>query len=239
MSSLVFIRETKISRIFSPNEKRRYYAILFDLDGALIKSTYQSKEAKIALINKLKELGINVNNISMDDTTMDILSKANAQIKKNRDISLEDAKRIMNEILDRFDIEAISRSELIHNTKSVLLSLRNKGLRLGIVTNSSRQGVKFALEKFSLRKYFDIIVTRNDVEKIKPCEEGIIKALTSLGCRRPQVMYVGDSWVDIKAAKNAGVISVAITGGISRPERLQQESPDIIINSLNELLDII
>jgi len=239
MLSLVSIREAKISRVISPCGKRKYCAILFDLDGVIIKSTYQSREAKIALINKLRELGINVSNFSLGDTTMDILSKAYAQIKKNRNIPLEDAKRIMNEILDKFDLEAISRSELIHNAKSVLDSLRNKGLRLGIVTNSCRQGIKFALEKFSLKKYFDIIVTRNDVEKMKPSEEGIIKALTSLGCKRYEAMYIGDSWVDIKAAKNARVISVAIIGGISRPERLQQESPDILVGSLDELLDIV
>jgi HAD superfamily hydrolase (TIGR01549 family) len=229
----------KTSQNLSQAEKRKYYAILFDLDGTIIKSTYQPREAKTALINKLKELGVNVSNISLNETTMNIIDKAKAQIKKKTNLSLKEVNKTINEILDKFDIEALSRSELIHDAKSILNSLRNKGLKLGIVTNSGRKGVKLTLENFNMKNYFDVIVTRNDIEKMKPSGEGIIKAVTSLGCKRNQIMYVGDSWVDIRSAKNAGVIAVAITGGLSTSEKLRQESPDIMLNSLDELLDIV
>jgi phosphoglycolate phosphatase-like HAD superfamily hydrolase len=53
------------------------------------------------------------------------------------------------------------------------------------------------------------------------------------------VAYVGDNWVDILAAKDAGVEAIALIGGSSPLERLRQESPDAIIKSLHELLNIL
>ena len=89
----------RTSRNLGQPEKREYYAILFDLDGTIIKSTYQPREAKTALINKLKELGVNVSNISVNETTMDIIDKAKAQIKKKTNLSVKKVNKTINEIL--------------------------------------------------------------------------------------------------------------------------------------------
>lgn len=229
-------REKTSGKSFSTIEYK-YSLILFDLDGTIIKSTFQPREAKAAVIDELRKLGIS-NNINTDETMMDIIEKASMQIKKKKELPWEKARRRINDILDRFDVEALSRSELIHNSKPTLSLLKDKGLRLGIVTNSGRKGAKLFLENSGLENYFDVIVTRNDMQKMKPSGEGIVKAIDTLGCKRNQVMYVEDSWVDVRSAKNAGVVAVAITGGLSPSERLRQESPDIIINSLGELLDM-
>ena len=89
----------RTSRNLGQAEKRKYYAILFDLDGTIIKSTYQPIEAKTALINKLKELGVNVSNISVNETTMDIMDKARAQIKEKTNLSLKEVNKTINEVL--------------------------------------------------------------------------------------------------------------------------------------------
>jgi len=88
----------KTPRNLNPAEKRKYFAILFDLDGTIVKSTYQPREAKTALINKLEELGVNVSNISVNETTMDIIDKAKAQIKEKTNLSLKEVNKTINEI---------------------------------------------------------------------------------------------------------------------------------------------
>lgn len=224
------------TKLHSFKEKRRIHAIFFDLDGTVIKSTFQAKEMKVALIKKLKELELDVSDITTNDTTMDILGKAERQVIENRKLSLESLRESMGTVHDKFDIEALSRSKLVKDAKSVINQLRKLGFKFGLITSSGRRGVKIALGKFGLKSCFDVVVTRNDVKRIKPSGEGIKKALSILEYAPNEVAYVGDSWVDVLAAKDAGVMAIAIIGGVSPKEKLLKASPDIIINSLNELL---
>jgi len=87
----------------------------------------------------------------------------------------------MSAVLDRFDIQALSQSELVDGAKSVIDQLRRWNLKFGLITNSGRAGVKMAIEKLGLSGCFDIVVTRNDIERIKPSGESVQKAVSTLG----------------------------------------------------------
>lgn len=218
---------------------KKIRVVLLDLDGTVIKSAFKVDEAKTALVEKLKQLGLDISTISVNDTFMDIIMKAEKQASENKKLDLESLRKSMSGVLDKFDIQAISQSELIKGAKPVISQLRNRGIKLGLITNSGRIGVKMALEKFGLVGCFDVAITRNDVKRVKPSGEIIQKALSVLGCVPNETAYVGDSWADVLAAKDAGVIAIAIIGGISPKEKLVQVSPDITISSLDELLRIV
>jgi HAD superfamily hydrolase (TIGR01549 family) len=224
---------------YGSKSKRKVKAILLDLDGVIIKNTFEVNEAKRGLVGKLEKLGLDVSTISVDDTFMDIMAKAEKQVVESKKLDLEYLKKSMSAVLDKFDFEALSRSELIGGARSVINELRRRSLKLGLVTNSGRARVKMALEKFVLSGCFDVVVTRNDVERIKPSGESVQKTVSTLGCAPNEVAYVGDSWADVVAAKNAGVMAIAIVDGTSPKEKILQASPDAIISSLDELLGII
>ncbi|PJA53243.1 MAG: hypothetical protein CO167_07755, partial [Candidatus Marinimicrobia bacterium CG_4_9_14_3_um_filter_48_9] len=50
---------------------------------------------------------------------------------------------------------------------------------------------------------------------------------------------VGDSFVDVKAAKAAGVTAVAVEQGYTPRERLIQEKPDLLVKNFLELLKLL
>lgn len=224
---------------YNSKSQRKVRAILLDLDGVIIKSTFKVNEAKRGLVEKLEKLGLDISTISVDNTFMDIMAKAEKQVVESKKLDLEYLRKSMSAVLDKFDIEALSQSELMNGAKSVINELRRQGLKLGLITNSGSVGVKIALEKFGLNGCFDVVVTRNDVERIKPSGESVQKALSTLGYAPKEVAYVGDSWADVVAAKDASVMAVAIVGGISPKEKILQASPDAIISSLDELFGII
>jgi HAD superfamily hydrolase (TIGR01509 family) len=227
------------TRSCNTESRRKVKAVLLDLDGVIIKSTFKADEAKKGLVAKLDELGLDISTISVDDTFMNIVVKAEKQAVQDKKLDLEYLRKSLSAVLDKFDIQALSRSELIDGAKSVISRLRRRSLRLGVVTNSGRAGVKMALKKFGLNGCFDVVVTRNDVERIKPSGECVQKAVSTLGFAPNEVAYVGDSWADVAAARNAGVMAIAIVGGISPKEKILQASPDVIISSLDELPGII
>jgi pyrophosphatase PpaX len=171
-------------------------------------------------------------------TVMEILNEARARVHESGTVSQAETDREVSNVLDRFDVAPLSNARLRKGVRAVLDSLVSKGFRLGLVTSAGRKGVDSALNRLRLVEYFSVVVTRNDVQSMKPSGEGILKAIRMLGCDSADVAFVGDSWVDVRAAKDAGVRAMALVGGLSPLARLKEEHPDALVKSLHELLSI-
>lgn len=221
-------------------QEERKRVVLFDLDGTLMNSKFRFTEAKAAIVKRLEELGIETAGITPETMTMtEILTEARARVQLDGTLSPAKVEEELDSVLDQFDIESLSNSELREGARIVLDSLVSREFKLGIVTSSGRKGTNLVLDRFGLAHYFSAVITRDDVRSPKPSAEGVLKAVQILGCDRADVTYVGDSWVDILAAKDARVGAIALIGGLSPLERLKQESPDALIKSLRELLKIL
>ena len=86
----------------------------------------------------------------------------------------------------------------------LLTSLRNRGIRTGIVTGKSRGAWKITLQHVRLGD-FDTMVCDEDVSRPKPDCEGLVKAMENLGVSPSETIYVGDSKDDLEAATTAGI----------------------------------
>jgi pyrophosphatase PpaX len=118
----------------------------------------------------------------------------------------------------------------------LLVRLKDEGRRLGIVTAKRRKTVALAFDQIPLEHLFETVVGGDETARHKPDPEPLLLALERLGADPADTAYVGDAPFDIKAAKAAGVFSVAVTwGGIHSRERLEAESPDAIVDSAEEL----
>jgi pyrophosphatase PpaX len=122
----------------------------------------------------------------------------------------------------------------------VLVRLKDEGRRLGIVTAKRRETVELAFAKVPLGHLFDTVVGGDETQHHKPDPEPLLLALDRLGARADEAVYVGDAPFDVRAAKAAGMHSVAVTwGGIHTRERVEAEGPDAVVDSAEELLDVL
>ncbi|MBV8064774.1 MAG: HAD-IA family hydrolase [Actinobacteria bacterium] len=121
--------------------------------------------------------------------------------------------------------------------EGLLQRLHREGRRLGIVTAKRRSTVELAFEHVPLGHVFDTIVGGDETERHKPDPEPLLVAAERLGASPAETVYVGDSPFDIRAAKAAGMRSVAVTWGrIHDRSRLEHEHPDAIVDTVEELL---
>lgn len=117
------------------------------------------------------------------------------------------------------------------DTESMLKTLREKGIKLALISNTDNFSVNFVLDKYKLRDYFDAIVLSCDEGKLKTDPALFEVALEKLGVDKEDALMVGDSLeTDIEGAKKAGVPSLLIDRKNKR-----EYSPKIL--TLNELLD--
>jgi pyrophosphatase PpaX len=122
----------------------------------------------------------------------------------------------------------------------VLTRLKDEGRRLGVVTAKRRETVRLAFSYLPLERFFDVVVGSDDTERHKPDPQPLAHALDLLKATRDDAVYVGDSPFDIRAAKAAGMHSVAVTwGGIHPRARLEAEQPDAVVDSAEELLGVL
>ncbi len=109
---------------------------------------------------------------------------------------------------------------------------------LGVVTTKTGEYSQILLEHMELMKYFDVLIGREHVTYPKPHAEPILKALMKLEHDRNNTWMIGDTCMDMIAAKNAEVNSIAVTSGYGTAEKLQKCS-DIIHETVLEAVNFI
>jgi pyrophosphatase PpaX len=119
----------------------------------------------------------------------------------------------------------------------LVVTLKEKGYKLGIVTSRKAWTTTRGLEKFGLDKYFDVVITAQDTDKHKPDPEPVFMALEKLDSKAEESIIIGDTKFDVLCAKNAGIKSVLVdwTIALSEEERTGEYAPDYIIYKANEL----
>lgn len=128
-----------------------------------------------------------------------------------------------------------TKIEVFPGVVEVLKYLKERGYRLGIVTSGPRYQV-LKLKVSGIYRYFDVVVTRDDVGSIKPEPRIFLAALEKLKISPKDAVMVGDSLEqDILGAKGVGMKSVWINVGGENGYNL----PDFEISSILQLPEVI
>lgn len=117
----------------------------------------------------------------------------------------------------------------------LLGKLSKEGYKLAIVSNKFDKAVK-GLNQIYFGGYVKVAIGESENVSKKPAPDTVFKALRELGSTADKSIYVGDSEVDVKTAKNSGMKCVGVTWGFRDREVLEQEGADYIIDTPEELL---
>ena len=121
----------------------------------------------------------------------------------------------------------------------LIRDLKRQGVRLGIVTNNSREGTRMGLEHLGLTGAFSVVVTCDDVSCCKPDPEGIRLALDRLGSDPAGALFVGDSANDLLAARRAGIPGVLVGWTSLDPAKLLDCRPTYIVHRAEQLSELV
>lgn len=105
-----------------------------------------------------------------------------------------------------------------------------------LITNKPRQFTEPLITSLGWDSHFEFLLCGDDLSERKPSPVPVLHACKELGISVENTLMVGDSRADIQAAKSAGVASVAVTYGYNHGEDIRGTAPDLVIDSLNQLL---
>ncbi|HIU76829.1 MAG TPA: HAD-IA family hydrolase [Candidatus Pelethocola excrementipullorum] len=137
---------------------------------------------------------------------------------------------------DKADEVMASHTQLYPGVLEGLREWKKAGMKLGIVTTKYHYRIDQILKLCHGEGIFDRIVGGEDVEREKPDPEGLLFCIDAWGMKKEEVLYVGDSLVDAKTAKNAGVPFCAVTTGTTDEEAFRPFPHVGIYESVNHLI---
>ena len=212
--------------------------VLFDLEGTLVRSMEMDPEAveqyRTKTREKLVELGIPRNILGWERTSTLMRNKAIEYVEKH--FTKEETKSFkvgMDRFLRNYELRWADNSRVFPDTIPALRKLKGLGIKMGVITNTSRNAANHMLLSHRLVSFFKVVITREDVSRLKPDPEGIRLALKRLNARK--FVLVGDLVYDSNAAKNAGGLSVIVNRDTSRKLEFQA---DYVVGSLMEVLNL-
>lgn len=183
--------------------------IIFDMDGTLTKPNVD-----FAAIEK--EIGAKVGFI------IDYAEKS----------SPEERARAL-EILERYEAQSASESELNEGVLEMLEYISKKRLKKALLTRNSRKSVETVLRKHKLQ--FEFIVSREDT-KPKPAPDPIFLLSKRMNIHTDHLLMVGDYKYDIMCGKSAGTKTVLLR---YKEYRETEVVPDFEIDTIREIIHVI
>ncbi len=201
--------------------------ILFDLDGTLIDST----DAIVGCFyHSFKELDFNFKG-SVEDIKNEIGYPLDVMYH-----TLGVPKDKVSNFVDSYKKEyrKISQAQTFLLPQAVeCVKLASSFARLGVVTTKTTAYTIPLLENFGIMSYFETIIGRQEVVNPKPHPEPIFKALENMGLKASSNIYmIGDTKLDIIAANDAKINSVAVLCGYGKKDELVKYTQNIVTDSL-------
>ncbi len=141
--------------------------------------------------------------------------------------------------LDLYQENTSKRSRLYPGVMEGLAFLRSAGLRLGCVTNKAARFTEPLLRDLGIPDYFSIVISGDTLPQKKPSPLQLLHAASHFGVAPQQSLMVGDSVSDVKAARAAGFAIVCMSYGYNHGVDIRQASPDAVIDSLEELRELL
>ena len=216
--------------------KTHYQAYLFDLDGTLVDTAPDLGEA---LNVSLRETGV-------PGVTAD---QARQWIGRGARYSLIQALEYFELVLEQTAVDALLEKFLNYYAEHIadlstpydgvvytLGALHDAGTKLAVVTNKPTRFTVPLLSALALDGYFSSVVCGDTAAQPKPAADPILLCLSELTVPADQALMVGDSSVDVEAAKAAGVDVACFSGGYNHGIDVYSLKPNLVFDDMREIL---
>jgi len=204
-------------------------AFLFDLDGTLI-------DSKLDLVNSVNFMLREMQRGTLPLATVasyighgapklvaDVLGPDSAEADRKRGLEI---------FLAHYDQHNLDATRAYPGVVEGLEALQ--GRPMAVLTNKPKKMSVEILEALGLLKYFRAVYGGDSFEKKKPDPAGALAILKDLGAQPQEAAMVGDSDVNIKTARNAGMLAIAVNYGFGQHDRHTQPA-DLYVDSLQEI----
>lgn len=210
-------------------------AIIFDLDGTLVDTLNDLTDANNYALEQLGFPGHSPQEYKLlvGAGSRELARKA---LPPDR-VDLTDT--LLEMILDRYKDHCLDKTKPYPGIRELLAELDSRDIRLAVLSNKPDALTKhIAIDIFG-SDCFEIITGHLDGTPTKPDPTSVLGILEQMKLSHTDVLYVGDSAVDMATAIAAQLRAVGVSWGFRDRQELQDAGADHIIDRAAELLDLL
>ncbi|MGB0734340.1 MAG: phosphoglycolate phosphatase [Pontibacterium sp.] len=215
-------------------------AVVFDLDGTLIDSVPDLATCVDIMLQGLGKAPVGEGKVRcwVGNGAQMLVARAladddHAQVEQHDPALFELAMKMF---FVAYAEGCAANSQVYDGVVECLEVLKSKGVGLGVITNKPLQFTLPMLVHFGLAPYFTLVLGGDSLTEKKPSPMPIEMAYKAFDADAQSLLMVGDSRSDIRAARAAGCPVVAVPYGYNHGVDIAEESPDLIVQRLDELL---
>jgi len=213
-------------------------AVIFDIDGTLSDSDDQ-------MVNQVERL--------VKPFTFFISGKARTAFARWLVMAVESPGNFIYSMADRFDLDSLFIRLLDHRSRNRKHKLRSYRLipevnemlaslsprfPLAVASARDEQTSMAFINQFELGSLFRVVVTSQSTHHTKPFPDPLIYAAEKMGVPPANCLMVGDTTVDMRAAKLAGMQAAGVLCGFGREKELRRAGADAILTSTPDITEI-
>ena len=218
-----------------------YKGVVFDLDGTLIQTC---EEIADGLNDTLKDMNLpTIQNelvctwIGLGTKTLFLEALSHIKGDSISDIEKSDYFDDGYTIFKKhYDARCATKGMPYDGVKEILVHLREKGLKLAVMTNKEGRFTDKVLELHDMTKLFDCIVSGDTLDVKKPNPKGLSHIASKMGVDVSDLLFVGDSSIDIKTARNANIDVWVLTYGYNMGQDIRENNPDRVFDSFRDII---
>lgn len=147
----------------------------------------------------------------------------------------ENILKVREEFLPYYDIHNTDASRPYEGIPRMLEELQARGIALAVASNKYHSATQKLIYHYFPNINFIKVLGHRKGTNVKPDPAIVYNILKAANADKKDVLYVGDSGVDMQTAKNAGVSAAGVTWGFRPLSELEQFSPDYIVNHPQEI----
>ena len=211
--------------------------VIFDLDGTLLDTIADLAEsANYAL----KQLGYPTHDVETIRTFVgNGINKLLERALPSHEQTEENVMRMRSHFVPYYDVHNADLSSLYPGIVYLLEDLQAKGIQIAVASNKYQAAtVKLVKQYFPNINFVEILGQREGIN-VKPDPSIVFDILQKAHVSKEDVLYVGDSGVDMQTAINAGVDAVGVTWGFRPRAELESFQPMGLIDKAEDLLEFI
>lgn len=210
--------------------------VIFDLDGTLLDTI---ADLAAAANHALQKAGFPVYDTETIRTFVgNGISKLLERALPEGARTAENVERLRTDFVPYYDAHNAEQSKPYPGVAALLLRLQERGMMLAVASNKYQAATeKLVAHYFPAIRFVKVMGQREGVP-VKPDPTIVFDIMEAAGVGKEDVLYVGDSGVDMQTARNAGVDAVAVSWGFRPRTELEAFRPLAIIDRAEELADL-
>ena len=147
----------------------------------------------------------------------------------------ENISRLRSAFVSHYQTHKTNLSKPYPGIPELLESLHEQNILLAVASNKYHQGTVELVRHFFGESLFSIVLGQREGIPVKPDPTIIEDVLTFTAVPKSETLYVGDSGIDMQAARNSAVTSVGVTWGFRPRQELEQNGASLIVDSPREI----